>query len=192
MSNVTRRNITFILVLIGGILAVFLLEIVAPQEVLSHGLVPRTQRGLVGIATMPFLHANFAHLSGNLISLVVLLAFMLVFHSKQLIVDVLLIAIVGGLLLWLLGRSAVHIGASGLIYGLAGFMIVAGITHKRFWEVVAALAVAVLYGNSLFWGLLPLQPGISWDGHLAGALGGALVGLRSRSLDSDQSLAEKK
>jgi membrane associated rhomboid family serine protease len=192
MSNVMRGNIAFIFILIGGILAVYLLEFVAPQKVLSHGLIPRTQRGLVGIATMPFLHANFAHLSGNLISLVVLLAFMLVFHSKQLIVDVVLIAIVGGLLLWLFGRSAVHIGASGLIYGLAGYMIVAGITHKRFWEVVAALAVAVFYGNSLFWGLLPLQPGISWDGHLAGALGGAIVGLRSRPVYGEQRIAGTK
>src|SRR5258708_766396 len=125
MSNVTRRNITFIFVLIGGILAVYLLEFVSPQEVLPHGLVPRTQRGLVGIATMPFLHANLAHLCGNLVSLVVLLTFMLVFHSQKLIVDVIMIAVVGGLLLWLFGRPAVHIGASGLIYGLAGYMVAA-------------------------------------------------------------------
>jgi membrane associated rhomboid family serine protease len=195
MSNVTRRNVAFIFVLIGSILAVFLLEFVAPEEVLSHGLVPRTQRGLVGIVTMPFLHANFAHLAGNLVSLVVLLAFVLAFHSQQLIVNVIMIAIAGGLLLWLFGRPAVHVGASGLIYGLAGFMIVAGITHKRFVEAVGALAVVVLYGSSLFWGLLPLQPGMSWDGHLAGALGGAIVGLGSRPArkgNGEQSLDEKK
>lgn len=178
--GVIPRNITFIFLFVGGIFAVFLLEFVAPEEVLSHGLVPRTQRGLAGIVTMPFLHANLAHLMGNLVSLVVLLAFMLAFHSQKFIVDVLLIALVGGLLLWLFGRPAVHVGASGLIYGLAGFMIVAGIAQKRFLEVVCALAVAVFYGNSLFWGLLPMQPGISWDGHLAGAMGGAIVGLRWR------------
>ena len=185
-NNVNRRNITFILALVGSILAVFLLEFVAPKEVLSHGLVPRTRRGLVGIATMPFLHANLAHLSGNLVSLVVLLAFMFVFHSKKLIVDVITIAFVGGLLLWLFGRPATHVGASGLIYGLAGFMIVTGIAHRRFWEVVGAVAVAVLYGNSLLWGLLPLQPGISWDGHFAGAVGGAIVGLCSRPFYGEQ------
>jgi membrane associated rhomboid family serine protease len=177
MSNLIRRNFTFIFVLLGSILAVFLFEFVSPEEVLSHGLVPRTQRGLVGVVTMPFLHANLAHLCANLASLVVLLAFMLAFHSQKLIVDVILIAVVGGLLLWLFGRSAVHIGASGLIYGLAGFMVAAGISQRRFMEVVGALAVAVLYGNSLFWGLLPLHPGISWDGHLAGAVGGVIVGL---------------
>jgi membrane associated rhomboid family serine protease len=187
MSIVTRRNITFIFVLICSILAVFLLEFVSPEEVLTHGLVPRTQRGLVGIATMPFLHANLAHLSGNLVSLVILLAFMLAFHSQKLIVDVILIDIVGGLLLWLFGRSAVHVGASGLIYGLAGFMIAAGISQRRFMEVVGALAVAVLYGNSLFWGLLPLHPGVSWDGHLAGAVGGAIVGLTISTTPSPNS-----
>jgi membrane associated rhomboid family serine protease len=177
MSNVTRSNITFIFALLGSIMAVFLLEFVSPEEVLSHGLVPRTQRGLVGVVTMPFLHANLAHLCGNLVSLAVLLAFMLAFHSRRLVIDVILIVIVGGLLLWLFGRPAVHIGASGLIYGLAGFMIAAGIAQRRFLEIVGALAVAVLYGNSLFWGLLPLHAGISWDGHLAGAVGGAIVGL---------------
>jgi membrane associated rhomboid family serine protease len=181
MTSPTRQNITFVFVLIGSILAVYLLEFVAPEALLSHGLVPRTERGLVGIVTMPFLHAIFSHLSGNLVSLVILLALMLVFHSKRMIVDVLLSGFAGGLLLWLFGRSADHIGASGLIYGLAGFMVVAGIVHKRFLEAVAAVAVAVLYGNSLLWGLLPMQPGVSWDGHLAGAIGGALVGLRSRS-----------
>lgn len=188
MNTVFQRNITFILVLIGGIVAVFLLEFVSPEEVLSHGLVPRTQEGLVGIVTMPFLHANLVHLLGNLVSLAVLLAFMLAFHSQKLIVDVVMIAVGGGLLLWLFGRPAVHVGASGLIYGLAGFMIVAGITQRRFLEVAGALAVAVFYGNSLFWGLLPFQPGISWDGHLAGALGGAIVGLRSRG---DRRIAER-
>src|SRR4029077_1770963 len=113
-------------------------------------------------------------------------------HSRQMIVDVLLIALAGGLLLWLFGRSAVHIGASGLIYGLAGFMIVAGITHRRLLEVVGAVAVAVFYGSSLFWGVLPFQPGISWDGHLAGALGGALVGLRARSPSRGARIAEKQ
>jgi membrane associated rhomboid family serine protease len=180
MTSATRQNLTFVVVLIGSILAVYLLEFVAPEELLSHGLVPRTERGLMGIVTMPFLHANFSHLSGNLISLVILLAFMLVFHSKRMIVDVLLTAFAGGLLLWLFGRPGDHIGASGLIYGLAAFMVVAGIVHKRFLEAVGAVAVAVLYGNSLLWGLLPIQPGVSWDGHLAGAVGGALLGLRSR------------
>src|SRR5262249_9166384 len=117
MSNVNRRNLAFILMLLGGILAVFLLEVVAREQILSHGLVPRTQRGLVGIATMPFLHADRAHLSGNLVSLVVLLGFMFIFHSRQMIIDVLLIAFAAGLLLWLGGRSAVPVGASLLLYG---------------------------------------------------------------------------
>jgi membrane associated rhomboid family serine protease len=104
-----------------------------------------------------------------------------------LIVDVVMIAVVGGLLLWLFGRPAVHIGASGLIYGLAGFMIAAGISQRRFMEVVGALAVAVLYGNSLFWGLLPLHPGISWDGHLAGGVGGAIVGLTISTMPKPES-----
>jgi membrane associated rhomboid family serine protease len=178
MTKTTRINITFTSLFLGLIVAIFLLEFIAPTEILSHGLIPRTERGLLGIVTMPFLHANFAHLAANLASLVVLVAFMLAFHSGRLIEVVILVILMGGLLLWIFGRPAVHVGASGLIYGLAGFIFVAGIVERRFFPVVGAIAVAVMYGNALFWGLLPFHPGISWDGHLAGAAAGAIVGLR--------------
>jgi membrane associated rhomboid family serine protease len=178
MTKTTRFNITFTSIFLGLIVAIFLLEFIAPTELLSHGLTPRTQQGLPGIVTMPFLHANFAHLAANLASLVVLMAFMLAFHSDRLIGVVILVILIGGLLLWIFGMPAVHVGASGLIYGLAGFIIVSGIVQRRFFPVVGAIAVAVMYGNALFWGLLPVNPGISWDGHLAGAVAGAIVGLR--------------
>jgi membrane associated rhomboid family serine protease len=180
MSKENQRNIGFMTLLIGGIVAVFLLEFVAPTELLDYGLVPRTQRGLLGILTMPFLHASFSHMLGNLTSLVVLLSFMMVFHPKRLIGSVISIVFLGGLLLWMLGRPASHVGASGLIYGLAGFMLVAGFAHRRFLEIVGSIAVAFLYGASLFSGLLPIHPGVSWDGHLAGAVAGAIIGLTSR------------
>lgn len=180
MSQENQRNIAFIVILIGGMLATFLLEFVAPTELLAYGLIPRTERGLFGILTMPFLHANFSHLTGNLISLIVLLLFMMLFHSKKLIGVVVSVILIGGLLLWMFGRSASHVGASGLIYGLAGFMVVAGIVQRRFLEVVGSIAVAFLYGNSLFWGLLPIHPGVSWDGHLAGGIAGTMLGWTSR------------
>jgi membrane associated rhomboid family serine protease len=67
------------------------------------------------------------------------------------------------------------VGASGLIYGLAAFVIVSGIVQKRFLPVVGAIGVAILYGSSLFWGLVPSDPRVSWDGHLAGGVAGVLV-----------------
>lgn len=188
MINENQRNLAFCSLFIGGIIAVFLLEFVAPTELLSYGLVPRTQWGLIGILTTPFLHASFGHLWGNLTSLVVLLLFMMIFHSQRMIASVISIILLGGLLLWIFGRSASHVGASGLIYGLAGFMIVSGIAQRRFLEVVGSMTVALLYGTSLFSGLLPIHPGVSWDGHLAGALAGAVIGLTSRPKSSTNSL----
>jgi membrane associated rhomboid family serine protease len=181
MPEKNRPNIEFVAGLLGLIVGVYLLELIAPEQLLSHGLVPRTEWGLLGIVTMPFLHASLAHLLGNLAPLATLLLFMLVFHARRLIEIVIMLILLGGLLLWLFGRPAIHVGASGLIYGLAGFMIVAGFARRRFVEVIGAIAVAVIYGNALVWGMLPLQPGISWDGHLAGAVAGAMTGLASGS-----------
>lgn len=180
MNKENHRNFAFIVILVGGMIATFLLEFVAPTELLSYGLIPRTERGLFGILTMPFLHANLSHLIGNLVSLSVLLLFMMLFHSKKLVGVVISVILMGGFLLWMFGRSASHVGASGLIYGIAGFMLVAGIFQRRFLEVVGSIAVAVLYGNSLFWGLLPIHPGVSWDGHLAGGIAGIMLGWTSR------------
>ena len=140
---------------------------------------PRTAWGLVGILSMPFLHSNFRHLLGNLGALVVLLGFVFAFYPKRMASVVVRVILVGGALLWLFGRPENHVGASGLIYGLAGFVIVSGIVQRRFFPVAAAIGVALMYGSSLFWGLIPVDPGISWDGHLAGGLAGAFVGQKS-------------
>ncbi|HBH54902.1 MAG TPA: rhomboid family intramembrane serine protease [Planctomycetaceae bacterium] len=142
-----------------------------------YGLVPRTFGGLFGIATMPFLHAGLGHLLANLSSLVVLLGFLLVFHSNKAFEVVLEVILLGGILLWLFGRSALHVGASGLVYGLAGYLIAVGFAQKRFLELIASVIVAFLYGTSLVWGLLPIRPGISWDGHLAGLIAGIAIGI---------------
>jgi len=172
-----RRNLEFAASLLCLILVTFALEYIKPLNLLSFGLVPRTAGGLWGILTMPFLHANVAHLLANLSSLAILLGFLLVFHSQRLIEVVIEAIILGGLLLWIFGRTANHIGASGLIYGLAGFIVVSGFVQQRFLEVLGAVIVAVVYGSSLFWGLVPTDPGVSWDGHLAGAVAGTALAL---------------
>jgi len=78
-------------------------------------------------------------------------------------------------LLWLLGRDALHIGASGLVFSLSAFLITAGILERRLIGLAVAALVAFLYGGTLLGGMLPMQPGVSWDGHALGALGGTAV-----------------
>jgi membrane associated rhomboid family serine protease len=158
-----------IAVVLGAIWVVFLLDLVLPLEQL--GLVPRSVLGLTGIVAMPFLHGSFGHLIGNSLPLVILLGLMVISRSRPWSA-VILLTLLSGLALWLLGRPALHIGASGLIYALMGFLIAAGLLERRLLSALIALFVGLVYGASIIGGVLPGQPGISWEGHLLGLLAG--------------------
>jgi len=140
-----------------------------------YGLAPRTLSGLLGIITMPLLHAGFWHLLGNTVPLLVLLAILVVTRSQPWkIVGALVL--LGGALLWLFGRPAVHIGASGLICGLVTFLTIAGVLQRRIIPLAISIVVAFLYGGTVAWGVLPnTAAGTSWDGHLFGAIAGVIV-----------------
>ncbi|MEZ5480277.1 MAG: rhomboid family intramembrane serine protease [Thiolinea sp.] len=144
-----------------------------PLEV--FGLVPRQFSGLPGIVAMPFLHGSWAHIVSNTVPLLVLLTLLAGSRANsRLIVPV--IIVLGGVLLWLFGRgSALHIGASGLVFGLAVFLIVSGLLERRTVPLLVAALVMFLYGSSLLSGVMPFQRGVSWDGHLFGGLAGGLV-----------------
>ena len=161
-----------ILLTVGFIWAVFLLDRFLPLELL--GLVPRTFRGISGIFAMPFLHGSLAHIISNSLPLVFLLV--LVAGSRANSLQVIIgISLLGGILLWLFGRSANHIGASLLVFGLVSFLIFSGLFEKRFKSIVLSILVAFIYGTTLLTGILPNQPGVSWDGHLAGAVAGGVI-----------------
>jgi membrane associated rhomboid family serine protease len=163
-----------VLLFVGTIWGVFLLSLAVPV-IDSFGVVPRTMVGLVGIPAMPFLHADLHHIFSNTVPLVVLLV--LLAGSKARSWEVVIAVIVlGGLLLWGFGRSATHIGASGLIFGLIASLIVSGILEKRAVPLLISILVAFLYGGTLVSGVLPrLGSQISWDGHLCGAIAGGVV-----------------
>jgi membrane associated rhomboid family serine protease len=166
-----REELPAVLLFIAAIWGVFLLDRVLPLE--QFGLVPRNWGGLVGVATMPFLHANFTHLLNNTVPLLVLLTLLAGSRADSRAV-VVIVAILGGLLLWLFGRGhSVHIGASGLVFGLAVFLIVSGLLERRTVPLLVSLLVAFIYGTTLLGGILPWQPGVSWDGHLFGGIAGA-------------------
>ena len=167
-----------VLAFVGVIWCVFFVGLVVPFELNAFGITPLTLGGLVGILAMPFLHANLGHLAGNTIPLVVLLVLLAGSRAKSwaIVVNIMLLA---GVLLWLFGRSATHIGASGLIYGLIAFLIVSGCLERRLVPLVISVAVGFLYGGTLLWGILPrLGSHVSWDGHLFGAIAGGIVAFR--------------
>jgi membrane associated rhomboid family serine protease len=173
LADAVRETLISILIFIGLIWAVFLLSwLIAP--ITEYGLQPRSLKGLIGIATMPFLHANLGHIVANTIPLLVLL-FLLAGSRAQSWAIVIEIVALGGVLLWIFGRKANHIGASGLVFGLISFLIFAGVFERRFVSIAIALVTLLLYGGSLLWGMLPVQQGVSWDGHLCGAIAGGLL-----------------
>jgi membrane associated rhomboid family serine protease len=169
-----REEIHEVVLFVGAIWAVYAVSLVYPG-LDYYGVIPRTLRGLVGIAAMPFLHANLHHLVSNTIPLFVLLILLAGSRAESWEV-VVTISCLGGFLLWIFGRPAVHIGASGLIAGLVAFLILSGFLERRIVSLVIALFVGFLYGGSLIMGVLPrLGSQISWDGHLCGAIAGGIV-----------------
>ena len=174
---------------VGSIWAVFFLSWAFPA-IDHYGVVPRTAIGLVGIPAMPFLHANLHHLLANTIPLCVLLILLAGSRAESWEV-VAIIALLGGFLLWVFGRPAVHIGASGLISGLTAFLILSGFLEQRPIPLLVAILVGFLYGGSLILGVIPqLGSNVSWDGHLCGAIAGGLVayllarGSRKRAVEA--------
>ncbi len=177
-SHTIKQELRAILLFIGGIWAVFFLTLAVPSLALeSYGVVPRTLYGLVGIAAMPFLHDNFYHLLSNTIPLFILLALLAGSNARSWLI-VTYVVLLSGTLLWLAGQHATHVGASGLIFGLIAFLIVAGFLEKRIVPLCVSLVVGFFYGGTLLWGIFPhmdSEPNVSWDGHLWGAVAGAMV-----------------
>ncbi len=139
------------------------------------GIRPRTLGGLRGILLAPFLHGGFAHLAANTVPLVILGWMVMMRETKDIFVVSAVTAVIGGLGIWLFGGAgSVHIGASILIFGYLGYLLFRGWFDRSVASMVGSIAVAVLYGGLVF-GVLPGQPGISWEGHLFGFVGGVLA-----------------
>jgi membrane associated rhomboid family serine protease len=167
-----RGVVTFIVVL----WSVYFADLVLPIDFTQFGLQPRYLHGLIGIPLMPFLHAGFGHLLSNTFPLVILLVLLAGSraNSVQVVIEIVLL---GGLFLWMFGRSsAMHVGASGLVYGLIAYLIASGLLERRLVSLAVSMLVLFLYGGTLLFGVLPsVSQHISWDGHLFGAIAGAGV-----------------
>lgn len=190
MKHSIRDELHGVAAFVGAVWAVYLLDCVLPIQLVSWGIAPRTLWGLVGIPLAPFLHADLAHLIGNTVPLAILL--MLLAGSRTRSWETVAeIVLAGGGLLWLCGRSADHVGASGLIYGLIAFLIVAGFREKRLVPLLVAVLVGFLYGWTLLWGVLPsVGSHVSWDGHLCSAIAGAWLGYRVVRIESYPALPD--
>ena len=132
-----------------------------------YGIYPRTVSGLRGIIFSPFIHGSLKHLFNNSVPLFVLTAALFYFYRDIRWKVLLLGLLFTGIATWAIGRASLHIGASGVVYLLASFLFFKGIFSKQYQLTALALAVVFLYGGML-WYVFPVNPEISWEGHLSG------------------------
>ena len=138
----------------------------------AYGVQPRTDDGLVGVAVAPMLHFGFDHLISNTVPVLVLGFLTLATGIARGLLATAIIWVVGGLGVWVLAQpGSNHAGASVLIFGWIVFLVVRGFLNRRPTEILIGVAVFLLYSGALL-GVLPGQPGVSWQGHLFGAVGG--------------------
>jgi membrane associated rhomboid family serine protease len=181
VASALSQSIRSVGLFIAILWAVYLLDWILPYQFTDWGIVPRRMTGLVGIPLSPFLHDGVRHLISNSLPLLILLS-LFVFTRRDPWLRVLEIGILSGFLLWLFGRNGsgnqvvVHVGASGLIYGLIAYLTVAGLREKHPVSLLIAIVVGFVYGGSFIAGMIPGMQGVSWEGHLTGAVaGGALA-----------------
>ena len=138
------------------------------------GVYPHHLNGLQGIIFSPFIHSDFNHLISNSIPFFILL-FMLIYFYRRISYRIFFqMYILAGICVWLAGREAWHIGASGVIYALAAFHVVSGVIRNDARLLTLSVIVVFLYGG-MIWGIFPINPDISWEGHLWGAISGVVL-----------------
>jgi membrane associated rhomboid family serine protease len=152
----------------------------------SLGIYPKNSSTLIGIFTSPLIHGNWEHLFSNLFPLLILGSILFVSYKKMAIWVWLLNYIITGILVWLFARSnSYHIGASGIIYGLASFLLFSGFFRMDVKSIAIASGVALFYGG-MVWGILPIQAGVSWESHLFGAVTGLVLAFIFRNVQKEE------
>ena len=154
--------------------AVELLNGFLDHQLSGWGILPRTTQGLIGIPLSPFLHGSFSHTVANTVPLLVLGGLVGLRGSQTLAGVSLFVVIVGGVAVWGLGRTAIHVGASGLVFGYFGYLLARGWYDRKPSSVLIAVAVLLVYGG-LILGVLPTRSFISWEAHLFGLIAGLLA-----------------
>jgi membrane associated rhomboid family serine protease len=157
------------------------IEIVFDYPLYNLGVYPRHIKGILGVFTSPLIHADFGHLVSNSIPLLVLGAGLFYYYRTVAYKIFFLILFATGFWVWVSARPSYHIGASGVVYGLATFMFVSGAIKKNMSLAAFSLVVVFLYGN-LIWGVLPVMPHISWESHLMGAIAGVVMAFYYKEL----------
>lgn len=180
MSQGSRQEIKTQAIILATFVAIFWLLEILDQFVFRgsldyFGIIPHQVIGLRGILFAPFLHGDFPHLIANTVPFLILGWLVMLQETSDFFIVTGLTMLVGGLGVWLFAApGSIHIGASILIFGYLGFLLLRGYFQRNIPSILLSILVFLLYGGAI-WGVLPSRPGISWQGHLFGFLGGVLA-----------------
>jgi len=170
-----REGIQLLLVIVVVMWLVEVINAIDSQQLDNDGIYPRSVSHLWGIFTAPFLHAGFPHLISNTIPLVFMGVFIALKGAARLAVVTAIVVVIGGLGTWLIGPShSVTVGASGLVFGYASYLLARGFFDRNAIELLIGVVVIVVWGGALLSSLVP-HYGISWQGHVSGAVGGVVA-----------------
>ena len=176
------RKKLLLCIIIPGIFVFFMwlvkiIEILFEIDLSGFGIYPLTLKGVPGIFFSPFIHADFNHLFSNSLPLFLLGVALFYFYSEVALKVFILTFFLTGILVWVAGRDAWHIGASGLVYGLASFLFFSGIIRRYFRLIALSLLIVFLYG-SMVWGLFPgVYKNVSWESHMLGFFSGVVLAI---------------
>lgn len=166
---------TVIAAFVAFLWALELVDTLLSNRLDGLGVEPRSLDGLWGIVFAPVLHGGWAHLISNTLPLLVLGFVVLLSGLRTWLVVTAVVWLVGGVGVWLVaGGSSIHLGASVLVFGWLVYLIIRGVFTRSLTQIAVGVGVLVIYG-SVLWGVLPGRPGVSWQGHLFGAIGGLLA-----------------
>ncbi len=169
-----KKQLRFLAVITALLIALEAINVLTANSLNQFGLVPRSLHHLGYIFTAPFLHGSPAHLMTNLVPLLLFMWLSLQWGTRTFTLTTLTIFILAGLAVWLFGRQAYHIGASGVVYGYFGFLVLGGFISKKIPYIIISVLVAILYGGMLV-GVLPSKSFISFEYHLFGFISGLIA-----------------
>ncbi len=176
IAKAFKGKLGLLLVMCGTMWTVLIVNLIFFQGgLLGFGIQPRTINGLFGIFFAPFLHVGFAHLISNTIPFFILGFLVILDRTRDFILATFTATLISGAGVWLIGNSnSIHVGASGVVFGYLGFLLFRGFFERKIVWIVISLAVGFLFGG-MVWGVLPSVPGVSWQSHLFGFIGGIMA-----------------
>ena len=166
-----------------------LVDVIVDHRLDRYGIEPRELEGLDGVIAAPFLHAGFGHLAANTVPFLVMGVVIALQGALRVLAVTAIVALVSGIGTWLVGgEDTIHLGASGVVFGYATYLLTRGLFNRDLVQIGIGVLVGLVWGGVLLGGLLP-EEGISWQGHLFGAIGGLVAARLLRSRREEQPVA---